>query len=97
MPASTHHGIGPDRGAVEPNSAALQARAPAVDVERLAALVADGEVPWPDDLSAHQATELAAAVRRRRRLRLVKLIARQIAAELWRDKPPGARNDPHHL
>ncbi len=82
MPASTHNSIGQDRDAAEPNTAAPEACTPTADVGRLAPLVADGEVDWPDDLPEQQAAELTAMVRRRRRSRLIKLIARLIAAQI---------------
>ena len=82
MPASTNPKISPDRGGPEPTQSAKAARAPAAQIERLAELVAGGEVEWPDDLPESQAAELTAAVRRCRRSRLIKLIARQIAQDI---------------
>ena len=57
-------------------------------MEHWARLLADGEVEFPDDLPVQQADALAAATRRRRRDRFVKLIARQIALFLKSDLEP---------
>ncbi len=57
-------------------------------LDRWAQLLADGEVEFPDDLPAGQAERLLALVRRRRRNRLVTLIARQIARQIGRDVGP---------
>ena len=51
---------------------------------RLAELVADGETDLPDDLATEQLEQLIELVRRRRRARLVRFIARQIAADIRR-------------
>jgi hypothetical protein len=53
-------------------------------LDRLADLIADGQAEWPADLAEPAASELTLAVRRRRRSRLVKLIARLIAADIVR-------------
>ena len=50
-----------------------------------ARLIASGEMEWPAILTAEQAGELEVLVRRARRLRLVKLIASCIAADIAKD------------
>jgi len=51
-------------------------------IERCARLLAAGEIGWPQGFSTEQEATLLAAVRRCRRVRLVKLIASRIAADL---------------
>jgi hypothetical protein len=65
-----------------PNVPSIATRSDSLDLDRLARLVAGGEVEWPDGLSDRQADELTALVRRRRRSELITMIARAIAAEL---------------
>ena len=60
---------------------------PAADL-RVARLIADGELPFPADLPAADAAALAAEVRRLRRGRLVRHVARAIAEDLLRDAGP---------
>lgn len=55
------------------------------DPDRLAALLAAGEAPFPEGLPAAEAAALAAAVRRLRRERLVRFVARLIARSIIRD------------
>lgn len=50
-----------------------------------AQLVASGEIEWPSEISVEQAEELELLVRRARRVRLVKLIASSIAADIARE------------
>lgn len=59
-------------------------------MERWARLLADGEVEFPEALPAHQAEVLLAEVRRLRRKRLIRFIARQIARHIKRDLKSGA-------
>ncbi|MCH7813391.1 MAG: hypothetical protein IID40_05155 [Planctomycetes bacterium] len=66
----------------QPTQPGQTASAPTADPERLATLVADGEVEWPADLTEHEAAQLTVAVRRGRRQRLVALIAQLIAVDI---------------
>ena len=59
-------------------------------MERWARLLADGEVEFPEALSAQQAEALLTEVRRLRRTRLIRFIARQIARHIKRDLKSGA-------
>lgn len=54
-------------------------------LERCAQLLASGEIEWPPGLSHQQSEELTERVRRNRRVRLVKLIAASITADLVRE------------
>jgi hypothetical protein len=54
------------------------------DVERWALLVADGQVPFPTDLESSVQEALVRRVSQRRRLRLLKFIARAIAQDICR-------------
>ena len=65
---------------------------PAPDLGRLADLVIQGDIGWPSDLSEARAAELTAVIRRRLRSRLVRLVGRQVAAELARDRPYGVQD-----
>ncbi|WP_166830621.1 hypothetical protein [Thalassoroseus pseudoceratinae] len=56
------------------------------DQQRLATLIASGQVPFPKDLAAEDATELLIAVRELRRTRLVQSIARAIAEDIRREQ-----------
>jgi hypothetical protein len=58
-------------------------------VSRWADLIADGRDDLPDGLPAQDRERLAEAVRRRLRDRMLRLIARAIAARLRRDGRPG--------
>jgi hypothetical protein len=51
-------------------------------LERIAHLVAAGELPVPTDLAADQTEQLVAMVRERRRRRLVQFLARAIATSI---------------
>lgn len=51
-------------------------------IERLADLVASGEIPFPHDLSGHDQQLLLASVSHRRRDRLIKFVARAIAQDI---------------
>jgi hypothetical protein len=62
-------------------------------VARWAELIADGRDTFPDGLPSPQRERLLAAVRQRLRGRLVRLIARAIAARLRRAPAPD-REDP---
>lgn len=53
-------------------------------LDQVARIVAQGEFPFPTGLTSDQAAQLATEVRKRRRRRLVKFIARSIAQEIWR-------------
>ena len=89
MPAGmdTHTGRDVRTGAPEPSERSRATSA--VDFERLADLVANGEVAWPTDLPEQQATDLTRMVRDRLRSRLVRITSRLVAAELTQDLPPG--------
>lgn len=54
--------------------------------ERIAQLVAEGAIPFPMGLAAHENTELAARVRQLRIGRLVLHIARSIALDVSREQ-----------
>ena len=62
-----------------------------LDRNRLADLIADGELPFPQSISAEEALRLATKVRERRRTTLVDFLARQIAQQLC-DHPPEMEN-----
>ena len=53
-------------------------------LDQVATIVAQGEFPFPTGLVFDQIEQLADEVRKRRRRRLVKFIARSIAQEIWR-------------
>jgi len=53
-------------------------------VDRLVDLLALGEIDLPADLSPERRDELACAVRRRRRSRFTRLVAKLIAADIVR-------------
>ena len=59
-------------------------------IERLAEIVADGRCPFPEDVVPGDAQRLKAQVRQRLQERMVRLIARAVAAHLHRepDRPP---------
>jgi hypothetical protein len=59
-------------------------------VSRWADLIAEGQDAFPDKLPAADSNRLAAAVRKRLRNRLVRFIARAIAAEIHRKAWPDA-------
>jgi hypothetical protein len=63
-------------------------------VSRWADLIADGRDTLPDDLPPPDQARLLAAVRERLRGRLVRLIARAIAARLRRPAWPGPEDLP---
>ena len=93
MSASSQKQTSLDGGAEVQTAAAPETGDPVRDLERLASLVANDEIAWPDDLSANQTAELTADVRRRRRSRLVKLVTRSIAADIARDRSHGGSDD----
>jgi hypothetical protein len=64
-------------------------------VDRWAALIADGRDVFPDDLPSPDRDRLLAAVRDALRSRLVRLIARAIAARLHRRLRPDTENPNH--
>jgi hypothetical protein len=64
-------------------------------VNRWADLIADGRDAFPEGLPAPDHERFLAAVRERLRGRLVRLIARAIAARLYRRARPGTE-DPDH-
>lgn len=55
---------------------------PTQSISRWAALVAEGAVAFPSGLTAEESEQLRADVSRRRRERLVKFLARVIAADI---------------
>ena len=57
-------------------------------LDRLADLVACGEVPLPLDLPMDQLERLASEIRKRRRERLVGFVAHAIAADIHRSREP---------
>lgn len=67
--------------------AVLQAR-----IAQWAALFVRGDMCWPTDLTPEANEELCRTVRELQRLRLVKLIARQIAASLVRGNGESENN-----
>jgi hypothetical protein len=64
-------------------------------IDRWADLIADGRDAFPEGLPEPDHERLLAAVRRRLRDRLVRLIARAIAARLYHRARPGTE-DPEH-
>lgn len=56
-----------------------------LDVAKVAVLVADGEIEWPTDLTDAQAAALSKVVREINRSRLINLVARLIAEDIFRD------------
>ena len=84
MPASKKETNGPETGSGE--STPIGIGGPPTDVARMARLVATGEAPWPEHLAPTAAAELTMEVRRLRRSRLIRFIARQIAADIARDR-----------
>jgi hypothetical protein len=56
------------------------------ELQRWADLVASGEVTFPENLSPGGCKQLAEEVRRRRRSRLVKFVARAIAEDIRRSR-----------
>lgn len=70
--------------AASPSPAESEATPAAVDLEQLAALIDAGELAFPEDLPPAQAAELTAQVRAMRHRRLLKCVARSIAAEIIR-------------
>jgi hypothetical protein len=71
----------------EPNSADV-----VFDLDRWTELLATGEVGWPDHLTESDASQLLIEVRRRRRRRLVRVIAHLIAADISRDRRRDKQN-----
>ncbi|MCA9252024.1 MAG: hypothetical protein KDA54_12910 [Phycisphaerales bacterium] len=59
-----------------------------LDVTRIARLIADGEVDWPEKLTSDQASALTTKIRNLNRSRLIKLVARLIANDMFRDQAP---------
>ena len=53
-----------------------------VEIPRVASLVADGKVAFPNDLTPEMEGQLAQSVRALQRKRFVSLIARQIAEDI---------------
>jgi hypothetical protein len=62
---------------------------PEVEIPRLAQLVADGEIPFPQDLSPEQDAQLTQAVRILNRKKTVSFIARQIALAIHEGRTKG--------
>ena len=56
--------------------------------DRVAELVANGELPFPENLTAKRSQRLLVEVQQRRRRRLVKFIARMIALDIHRSREP---------
>ena len=59
-----------------------------VDLKKLSQLVADCVVPVPENLSPEQLSELVNLVKRFRKRRLVKHIARAIAMNIYFEREP---------
>jgi len=97
MPTSVDKTTSRDPDAGNRTPSARPADTPTVTVERLAALVADGEVGWPDGLTQRQAADLTAAVCGLRRSRLISLVARLIAEDIARNQSQGACDDRHQV
>ncbi len=75
-----------------PNVAAHSAeQISAETIEKCAGLLAVGEMDWPEGLSDQQEAELLIAVRRHRRVALVKFIASRIAADIACEARSGAK------
>ena len=55
---------------------------------RVAELVANGELPFPENLPAERSQRLLVDVQLRRRRRLVQFIARTIALDIHRSREP---------
>lgn len=55
-------------------------------LDRIARLVADGELPLPQDLATEDFDWLVKKVRKLRRRRLVRFIARAIAFDIWQSQ-----------
>ena len=68
-------------------SAELHAQQP-VDLQRLAALIANTELPFPSDLAAGDARRLTENVRFEKRKRLIQFLARAIAHDIVRGAQP---------
>lgn len=81
MAASINRSISPDPVTDSVDSGA-EAACFELDVAKVAPLVADGEVAWPDDLTNAQVAALTVAVRNLNRTRLIKLVARLLAADI---------------
>jgi hypothetical protein len=64
------------------------------DLDRVARLVADGQIPLPDDLDDADLSRLVDRVSALRRRRLVQFIARAIAADLADDPGPHGNPEP---
>lgn len=74
-----------DPEAQMPTQQASFALIPEAIIPRQAELIAEGTIPFPDNLGEGQAVEIALAVQLVRRKRLIKFIARQIAADIASD------------
>lgn len=73
-------------------------RLEADQLERWAALLTDGQLVWPEALPPDQAKWLLDQVRRRRRRRLVGIIARLVAVQLAGEEPEqGQCNADNHV
>ena len=84
MPASGNQPDGPE---LEPcDSRPIDIDWTPTDFERWAGLIAEGEIPWPKDLSSDATCELTARVRTKRWDRLTRIIAELIAADIARDR-----------
>jgi hypothetical protein len=74
---------------------AIPARLDHDQLDRWAQLIADGRGEFPTGLAPLHHGHLLAAVRQRLRDRMVRHIARAIAARLRDDAGPRSENDPH--
>ncbi len=68
-------------------SAELHAQQP-VDLQHLAALIANTELPFPSDLTAGDARRLTENVRFEKRKRLIQFLARAIAHDIVQTAQP---------
>lgn len=72
------------------------------DLPRLAALIGDGQIPFPNDRTEDELTRLAKLVRQHRRSSLLDFLAQVVASDLNRESNGGTdvgrplRADPAH-
>ncbi len=77
-----------------PDNPAIPASLDHDQLQRWAQMIADGRSEFPNGLAALDHDHLLAAVRQRLRDRMVRHIARAIAARLRDDAEPQSENDP---
>ncbi|MBI3860970.1 MAG: hypothetical protein HY290_03660 [Planctomycetia bacterium] len=92
--SSSPHGQPAGCRSSSPNSPATSGPNGQVDRQRWAQLIADGEIPFPVGLSALDEQALVGEVARRRRARLLKYIACQIALSIKRSLASAALENP---